>query len=98
MVVTVLLAATVNVIKKNNSQATYNKNSYNGKLKRMTNCKYGFNGNGNRAVKLNNGTKFLGLVRSVTKLNNFNYNTGSQIYLTIYEPPQNSRSLKQVPC
>jgi hypothetical protein len=48
----------------------------------MANCKHGFNGTENRAMKLNNGTKFLGLVRSVTKLNSFKYNTGSQIYLT----------------
>lgn len=64
----------------------------------MANCKHGLNGNGKRAVTLNNGAKFLGLVRSVTKLNKFNYNTGSQIFITILEPSQNSRRLKQVPC
>jgi hypothetical protein len=49
----------------------------------MANCKHGLNGTGKRAVTLNNGTKFLGLVRSVTKLNKFNYNTGSQIFITV---------------
>jgi len=49
----------------------------------MANYKHGLNGTRNRAVRLNNGTKFLGLVRSVNKLNTFNYNTGSQIFRTI---------------
>jgi hypothetical protein len=49
----------------------------------MANCKHGLNGTGKTAVRLNNGTKFLGLVRSVTRLNKFHYNTGSQIFITI---------------
>jgi hypothetical protein len=47
----------------------------------MVNSKNGFNGIGIRAVRLNNDTKFSDLVRSVTKLNKFNYNTGSQIFI-----------------